>query len=147
MRSCLRTLVALWAALLFGAPCAYGQKPEPRVAQAKVAGLYIGSTMVFQPNPFGGVGSGTWVQGTKWYLLAADGRAHMGFKLPQAPGGDIRRFDFDAAKREAPQHAGTYDVQGNRVTIKLGLETVVGEINSAGELLIRGTPYRPSKVK
>src|SRR5215510_3321240 len=147
MRSSLRVFVALWAVLLLGAAGALAQKSEPRVTQAKVAGLYIGSTMVFQPNPFGGVGSGTWVQGTKWYLLAPDSRAHMGFKLPQVPGGDIRRFDFDAARRQAPQYAGTYDVQGNRVTIKLGLETVVGEVNSAGDLLIRGTPYRRSTAK
>ena len=116
-------------------------------ARAKVAGLYMGSAMVFQANPFGGVGSGTWVPGTKWYLLAPDGRVHAGFKLPQAPDGDIRRFDFEAAKRAAPQYAGTYEVAGNRVTIKLGLETVVAELRPAGELMIGGTPYRPSKLK
>jgi len=116
-------------------------------AHARVAGLYVGSTMVFQANPFGGVGSGSWVSGTKWYLLAPDGKAHMGFKLPEAPGGDIRRFDFDAAKRAAPQHAGTYSVQGSKVTIRLGIETVVAELGPAGDLMIRGTPYRSSKLK
>ena len=116
-------------------------------AHAKIAGLYVGSTMVFQANPFGGVGSGTWVPGTKWYLLAPDGKAHMGFRLPEAPGGDIRRFDFDAAKRAAPQYAGTYSVEGNKVTIRLGLETVIADLSPAGDLMIRGTPYRPSKLK
>ncbi len=145
MRSGRKISALLVLALVFGARAVSAQAPEQRYA--KVAGLYVGSTMVFQPNPFGGVGSGTWVAGTKWYLLAPDGKAHMGFKLPQAPGGDIRRFDFEAARRAAPQYAGTYGVAGKRVTIKLGLETVVAELGPAGELMIKGTPYRPSQLK
>ncbi len=150
MRSRRRMFALLFGALLSWAGAGSAQTPAKvpaSAAHAKVAGLYVGSVMVFQPNPFGGVGSGTWVPGTKWYFLAPDGKVQMGFKLPQTPGGDIRRFDFEAAKRAAPQYAGTYDVAGSRVTIRLGLETVVAELTSAGELMIRGTPYRRSKIK
>ena len=122
---------------------------EPRVvtsadiaAMRSVAGLYIGSATVFQPNLTGGVGSGRWVAGSKWYLLSPDGRVQSGFKLPQVPNGDISRFDYDAARRADPQYGGTYTVDNSQVTLKLGMETVVAERSAAGDLVIRGTTYR-----
>lgn len=108
-------------------------------ADSKVAGLYLGASMVYTPTGF--------MAGSKWYLLSPDGRAHMGLKLPKAPGGDLSRFDYDAAKREAPQYAGTYTVAGKRVTIRLGLETVTGELNAAGDLTIRGTVFKHTPLK
>jgi hypothetical protein len=113
----------------------------------EVAGLYLGSTLVFQANPMGSVGSGRWVPGTKWYLLSGDGRVQSGFKLPQAPNGDIRLFDYDAAKRKDPGFGGAYSVEGGQVTLRLGNETVVADLTPEGNLVIRGTTYAKSKLK
>jgi hypothetical protein len=112
----------------------------------EVAGLYLGSAMIFQGNPMGSVGSGRWVAGTKWYLLSGDGRVQSGFKLPQAPNGDIRLFDYDAARRKDPGFGGTYSVEGRQVTLRLGNETVVADLTPEGHLVIRGTAYTKSKL-
>lgn len=113
----------------------------------EVAGLYLGSVLVFQANPMGSVASGRWMPGTKWYLLSGDGRVQSGFKLPQAPNGDIRLFDYDAAKRKDPGFGGTYSVEGGQVTLRLGNETVVADLTPEGHLLIRGTTYTKSIPK
>ena len=114
--------------------------------QGEVAGLYLGSVLVFQGNPTGSVGSGRWMPGTKWYLLSGDGRVQSGFKLPQAPNGDIRLFDYDAARRKDPGFGGTYSVEGRQVTLRLGNETVVADLTPEGHLVIRGTTYTKSKL-
>jgi hypothetical protein len=93
----------------------------------EVAGLYLGSAMIFQGNPGGPFGSGRWIAGTKWYLLSGDGRVQSGLKLPQAPNGDIRLFDYEAARRKDPGFGGTYSVEGGKVTLRLGNETVVAD--------------------
>jgi len=113
----------------------------------QVAGLYLGSAQVFQGNPMGPVGSGAWVSGTKWYLLSGDGRVQSGFRLPQAPNGDIRLFDYDAARRKDPGFGGTYSVEARQVTLRLGNETVVADLTPEGHLVIRGTVYRRSVLK
>lgn len=110
----------------------------------QVAGLYLGSALVFQGNPMGPVGSGTWVPGTKWYLLSGDGRVQSGFRLPQTPNGDIRQFDYDAARRKDPAFGGTYSVEARQVTLRLGNETVVADLTPEGHLVIRDTVYRRS---
>ena len=112
----------------------------------QVAGLYLGSAMVFQGNPMGPTASGTWVSGTKWYLLSGDGRVQSGFRLPQAPNGDIRQFDYDAARRKDPGFGGSYSVEGRQVTLRLGNETVVADLTPDGDLVIRGTVYRRSAL-
>lgn len=113
----------------------------------EVAGLYLGSAMIFQGNPGGPVGSGRWIAGTKWYLLSGDGRVQSGLKLPQAPNGDIRLFDYEAARRKDPGFGGTYSVEGGKVTLRLGNETVVADFTAEGHLVIRGTTYTKSKLK
>ena len=113
----------------------------------QVAGLYLGSTQVFQGNPMGPVGSGTWVSGTKWYLLSGDGRVQSGFRLPQVPNGEIRLFDYDEARRKDPGFGGTYSVEARQVTLSLGNETVVADLTPEGHLVIRGTVYRRSVLK
>jgi hypothetical protein len=127
------------------------EKPRPVTAASMsamrdVAGLYIGSSMVFQANPMGTVGSGRWVAGTKWYLLSPDGKVQSGYKLPQAPDGDITRFDYDAARRADPGFGGTYFIEGNQITLKLGNETVVADRTPKG-IAIRGTSYEKMDLK
>ena len=89
-------------------------------AQGSVAGLYIATKYQFQPNPLGGVGSGSWVAGTESYLFSADGRVYRARGLPDAPGGNVSRFDFAAAQRSDPANTGTYTVSGSQVIITLG---------------------------
>jgi hypothetical protein len=64
--------------------------------------------------------------------------------LPKAPEGDISRFDYDAARREAPAASGTYAVRGREVVLKMGpsQETVIATRTEAGVLEIRGTKFK-----
>jgi len=116
----------------------------PSSRMRELAGLYVGSRMMFQANPFGGVGSGTWVPGSYWYLLSPEGRVQRGYRMPQAPGGDISRFDYDQARREAPADGGSYTVQGAHITFVMGSDTVVADIAPDGSLSINGSPFRRS---
>ena len=119
-----------------------GAAAVPRYA--KVAGLYIGTRSMWQGNPFGSVGSGTWQASTYWYLLAADGRVQRGYRVPRTPNGDIALFDYDEARREAPQDSGTFTVDGTHITFVMGMDTVEAELTSAGDLSIEGSPFRKS---
>jgi len=109
-----------------------------------VAGLYLASTAQYRLNPLGGSGSGSMEWRTEFYLLSRDGRVFHGPDLPKAPGGDISRFDYDAARREAPEASGTYTVRGREVILKMGSsqETVVVTRPETGVLEIRGTKYK-----
>jgi hypothetical protein len=111
-----------------------------------VAGLYLASTSQYRLNPFGSPGSGSWEWRTEFYLLSRDGRVFRGPDLPKAPEGDISRFDYDAARREAPTASGTYTVRGREVVLKMGPapETIVATRPEAGELEIRGTKFKRS---
>ena len=129
-----------------GGPATGGGTSTPPPRAGDLAGLYLGSRLMFQPNPFGGVGSGTWVPGTYWYLLSPNGRVQRGYRLPQAPNGDIVRFDYDAARREAPADSGSFTVEGARVTFVMGGETLVAEIAQDGNLSIGGTLFRKSNL-
>jgi hypothetical protein len=112
-----------------------------------VAGLYLGSAMVWQGNPAGAVGSGTWAPGSYWYLLSPDGRVQRGHRVPAVRGGDLGRFDFEAARREAPADGGSFTVEGNRVTFVFGYETLVAQLTPDGNLSIRGSPFRKATLQ
>lgn len=111
-----------------------------------VAGLYTASTSQFRLNPLGGPGSGSMEWRTEFYLLSPEGRVFRGPDLPQAPGGDISRFDYDAAQRETPTASGTYVVRGNDVVLTMGggAEVVAARRRDDDALEIRGTTYRRS---
>lgn len=111
-----------------------------------VAGLYLASTLQFRLNPFGSPGSGSQEWRTEFYLLSRDGRVFRGPDLPKAPDGDISRFDYEAARREAPSASGTYTVRGREVVLKMGpsQETLVATRPEAGVLEIRGTKFKRS---
>ena len=110
----------------------------------EVAGLYLASTSQFRLNPLGGSGSGSMEWRTEFYLLSRDGRVFRGPDLPNAPGGDISRFDYEAARRDTPDASGTYAVRGRDVVLKMGTsqETIVATRPEPGVLEIRGTKFK-----
>ena len=81
---------------------------------------------------------------TEFYLLSRNGRVFRGPDLPKAPGGDISRFDYDAARREAPDAYGTYTVRGREIVLKMGgsQEAIVATRPETGVLEIRGTKFK-----
>jgi hypothetical protein len=132
-------------------PNAATQPPTPGTAKpsatddASAAGLYLATTQQFRLNPFGSPGSGSWEARTEYYLLSRDGRVFRGRDLPNAPDGDINRFDYAAAQREAPGNYGTYSVHGDRVDLRLGdapIDTISASRIDADTLEIRGTKFK-----
>ena len=85
-----------------------------------VAGLYLATTRQLRFNPFGPPGSASWEVATEFYLLSPHGETFRGRDLPDAPGGDIRRFDFAAAGRDVPGNYGTYSMRGSDVEMRFG---------------------------
>lgn len=122
---------------------------QQTAAAKSLAGLYLGSALQFVPSPVLGAptGSGSWMPGTRFYLLSSDGKVHRGYGLPKAPGGDIRRFDFEKAKLEDPQNSGEFVVEGARVILRLGGGIAPEAVSSklpapGGALEFYGTLYK-----
>ncbi len=114
---------------------------------SSVAGLYLATTRQLRFNPFGPPGSASWEVATEFYLLSRDGRVFRGRDLPNAPEGDISRFDYDAARLEAPGNYGTYTAGATEVVMRFGEPP--GETIAAGRLEpdvldIRGTRFKRS---
>jgi hypothetical protein len=113
---------------------------------AEIAGLYVGYRLEWHGNPFGGVASGTWQPGPYFYLLSPEGRVQRGYRLPRTPNGDITLFDYDAARREAPNDSGSYELEGPHVTFIMGSDTVVADITPEGNLLIGGSLFQKPRT-
>jgi hypothetical protein len=96
--------------------------PEGRANAAAVSGLFMGTKPKYMPDLQKSVGYGRFVTASHWYLFSGDGRVHRGYDDPDAPGSDVRRFDFDNARRTDPDNAGTYTVEGNRLLIEMGAQ-------------------------
>lgn len=110
-----------------------------------IDGLYLATTRQLRFNAFGGSGSASWETATEFYLLSRDGRVFRGRDLPQAPNGDISRFDYAAAQREAPGNFGSYVVRGDEVVLRLGDatgETITAKRVGTDALDIRGTTFK-----
>ena len=110
-----------------------------------VAGLYLATTRQLRFNPSGGSGSASWEVATEFYLLSGDNQVFRGRDLPNAPGGDINRFDYDAARREAPGNYGTYGASGPEVIMQFGeppQETIAATRPEPDVLEIRGTKFK-----
>ena len=122
------------------------------VAGAKLAGLYLsqGVGYTYRPDVTGRTsGSAGAASTTYFYLLSEDGRVARGSGLPEAPDGDIRRFDFDDYQRRNPAASGTYKVEGNRVTFNMGAgttlaETLVAPVSDDGQIEINKKKYKRS---
>jgi hypothetical protein len=95
--------------------------------------------MVFRPS-----GGTDWTTSTEFYLLSPEGKVYRGHGLPEVPGGNLSRFDYDKARRDDPGNSGTYSFTGNRVAITLGDERITATFTGPQELEIRGTKFRRS---
>ena len=58
---------------------------------------------------------------------------YRGFDDPAAPGGDLRRFGFEAARRNDPDNAGTYVVQGTQLMMQIGVQQPERIMTSFGD--------------
>ena len=106
-----------------------------------VSGLYLATVrrMVFRAT-----GGSEWTTSTEFYLLSPDGKVYRGHGLPEVPGGDLSRFDYDKARRADPGNSGAYAATGNRLTLAVGDERITATFAAPEELEIRGTKFRRS---
>jgi hypothetical protein len=122
------------------------------VPGGKLAGLYLSQAYeyTYRPDVTGRTsGSSGMAMTTSFYLLSEDGRVARGSGLPEAPDGDIRRFDFDGYQRRNPAASGTYKVESGRVILQMGAgtsvaETVVAPVSEDGQLEIKKKKYKRS---
>lgn len=121
-----------------GAPAA--KAAAPRAAQG-ASGLYLATVrrMVFRAT-----GGSEWSTSTEFYLLSPEGKVYRGHGLPEVPGGNLARFDYEKARRADPGNSGTYTASGSRVTITVGDERISATLSGQDELEIRGTKFRRS---
>ena len=115
---------------------------SPAAARAGqgASGLYLATVrrMVFRAT-----GGSEWTTTTEFYLLSPDGKVYRGHGLPEVPGGDLARFDYEKARRADPGNSGTYSASGSRVSISVGDERI-GATLIGDELDIRSTKFRRS---
>ena len=118
------------------APAAAATRP----AQG-VSGLYLATVrrMVFRAT-----GGSEWTTSTEFYLLSPEGKVYRGHGLPEVPGGNVARFDYEKARRADPGNSGTYAASGSRVAITVGDERINAALGGQDELEIRGTKFRRS---
>ncbi len=132
-----------------GSPAAAARPaaPKGKAAAGGADGLYLASTRRFVMSLGGAPGSGSWQVATRFYLLSPDGRFHRGYDLPSVPGGDLRRFDYDAAARADRHNTGTYARRGNRLSFSSGTgESLEGTL-SGEELALDSLTFRKAALK
>jgi hypothetical protein len=131
--------------------------PEPVIADepgasssgdAQLVGLFVGIKQRYTVNLMGPVGSGSWMPSTHYYLFSPGGRVYRTYEAPSAPGGDLRRFDYDAAQRYDPDNSGRYTVQGGKLVMRMGgsqPETITASLPKGDRLLINSIIYNREK--
>jgi hypothetical protein len=92
----------------------------PGSAGRAIAGLYMGTKAKYMVNLNRAVGSGSTVTALHYYLFSPDGRVYCAYDELKLPGGDLTRFDFDAARRNDPVNSGRYTVTGDLLRIQMG---------------------------
>jgi hypothetical protein len=84
-----------------------------------------------------------WTGSTYYYLFSADGRVYRGYGLPAAPGGDLRRFDYAMAAQLDPENAGTFEIRGSDLILRLGWQapsTITARLpDAAGRVTIENS--------
>jgi hypothetical protein len=129
-------------------PAAAAAAPKPAQAQGQwqgqgsgFSGLYLATVrrMVFRPS-----GGTDWTTSTEFYLLSPEGKVYRGHGLPEVPGGNLARFDYEKARRADPGNSGTYSASGGRITLTFGEERISATRSGQDELEIRGTKFKRS---
>src|SRR5947207_2863519 len=85
-----------------------------------MAGLYMGTKPKYVVNLNRPVGYSSWVTALHYYLFFAVGRVYRAYNQLSMPGGDVGRFDFNAAQRIDPVNSGRCTVTGNQLRIQMG---------------------------
>lgn len=136
----LATLDKVFASMRVGdaPPAAASAAARPA---AGVSGLYLATVrrMVFRAT-----GGSEWTTSSEFYLLSPDGKVYRGHGLPEVPGGNLARFDYEKARRADPGNSGTYSASGRQVAITVGDERITATFSGPDELEIRGTKFRRS---
>lgn len=134
----LATVDKVFASMRVGDAPAAAAAPGPG---RKLGGLYLATVrrMVFRAT-----GGSEWTTSTEFYLLSPDGKLYRGHGLPEVPGGDVARFDYEKARRADPGNSGTYAASAGRLTITIGGERINAALSGQDELEIRGTKFRRS---
>jgi hypothetical protein len=116
----------------------------PGPAGAAVAGLYMGTKPKYVVDLNRPVGYGRHVSALHYYLFSADGRVYRAYDQLDLPGGDIGRFDFNAAQRADPANSGRYTVKGGQLIIHNGgqpPETIVTAVPQGNRVTINTVLY------
>lgn len=117
----------------------------PGPAGKAAAGLYMGTKPKYVVNLNRGVGYGNHVVAPHYYLLSANGRVYRAYDQVEAPGGDVRKFDFDAAQRADPVNSGRYTIKGRQLHMQMGgqpPEVISVPAPQGGRLTIDTVLYR-----
>jgi hypothetical protein len=134
----LATMDKVFASMRVGADA-----PAPAAARPAqgASGLYLATVrrMVFRAT-----GGSDWTTSTEFYLLSPDGKVQRGHGLPEVPGGDLRRFDYEKARRADPGNSGAWSASGSSVSLRFGEERISATLAAPDELEIRGTKFRRS---
>lgn len=116
----------------------------PGPAGAAIAGLYMGTKPKYVVDLNRPVGYGHHVPALHYYLFAADGHVYRAYDMLNVPGGDPKRFDFEAARRSDPVNSGRYAVKNGAMTIRLGeqlAEVITVPVPSGGRVTIETVQY------
>ncbi len=101
--------------------------PQQSAARKAIAGLYLGQ----------------WMATTRFYLFSEDGHFYRGQRLPSAPGGDIRRFNYQRARELDPDNSGTYKITGKELVIQVpGQNPIKVPLQADDVLKIEGITYK-----
>jgi hypothetical protein len=110
-----------------------------------IAGLYMGTKPKYVVDLNRPVGYGSHVTALHYYLFSADGRVYRAYDDIGAHGGDVARFDFDAAKRSDPVNSGRYSIRGDELRLQMGdgqsLEKIVTRRPQGGRLTVNTVVY------
>ncbi len=79
-----------------------------------------------------------------YYLFSPEGRVYRAYDELPVPGGNVSRFDFDAAQRADPVNSGRYSLKGNQLRIQMGgqpPETITTAAPEGGRVTIHSVVY------
>ena len=129
----------------FIAECRESLSRDPGPAGRVVAGLYMAITVKDVVDISRPVSSNmTRIPALHYYLFSADGRVYCAYDELPLPGGDVGRFDFEAAQRADPVNSGRYSVKGNRLLIQMGTQpprTITTAVPRGDRVIIDAVEY------